>query len=54
MKRFATGQFPGDNPLGRAVQFAHEAVSYSIVGVVRNVKQISMREDPPRMAVATH
>ena len=43
-------QMPGVNPIGRTIRF-DEGDPYAIVGVVKNVKQISMREDPPRMAI---
>jgi len=43
-------QMPGVNPLGRTLRF-DEGDPYTIVGVVKSVKQISMREDPPRMAI---
>jgi predicted permease len=49
-EQLARTQFPGANPLGRMVR-AEEGDPYTIVGVVQNVKQVSMREDPPRMAV---
>jgi predicted permease len=49
-EQLARSQFPNMNPLGRTIRF-DEGDSYMIVGVVQNVKQISMREDPPRMAV---
>ena len=46
----ARARFQGVNPIGRVVRFA-EGDPYTVVGVVKNVKQISMREDPPRMAI---
>jgi len=49
-EQLARTQFPSANPLGRMVR-AEEGDPYTIVGVVQNVKQVSMREDPPRMAV---
>ena len=49
-EQLARTQFPNQNPVGRAIRF-DEGDPYTIVGVVQNVKQIDMREDPPRMAV---
>ncbi len=49
-EQLARSQFPGANPLGRIIR-TEEGDPYTIVGVVQNVKQVSMREDPPRMAV---
>ena len=49
-KQLARTQFPNDNPLGHAIRFA-DGDPYTVVGVVQNVKQRDMREDPPRMAV---
>lgn len=49
-EQLAQTQFPNMNPLGRTIRF-DEGDPFMIVGVVQNVKQISMREDPPRMAV---
>jgi predicted permease len=46
----ARTQFPNVNPLGLSIRFS-EGDPYTIVGVVGDVKQISMREDPPRMAI---
>jgi predicted permease len=46
----ARAHMPGVNPLGGTVRF-DQGDPYTIVGVVKNVKQISMREDPPRMAI---
>jgi ABC-type antimicrobial peptide transport system permease subunit len=43
-------QLAGSNPLGRAVRF-DEGEPYTVVGVVKNVKQISVRENPSRMAI---
>jgi predicted permease len=46
----ARTQFPNVSPLGRAIRF-DQGDPYTVVGVVKDVKQISMREDPPRMAI---
>ena len=46
----ARSKFPNENPIGRSIRF-DEGDPYAIVGVVKSVKQISMREDPPRMAI---
>jgi len=46
----ARTQFPDANPIGRMVRF-DEGEPYMVVGVVKDVKQLSMREDPPRMAI---
>jgi predicted permease len=49
-EQLARTQFPGMNPLGGTIR-AEDGDPYTIVGVVQNVKQISMREDPPRVAI---
>ncbi len=49
-EQVARTQFQSQNPLGLQIRF-DEGDPYTVVGVVQNVKQNSMREDPPRMAV---
>ncbi len=46
----ARSQFPGVTPLGQTIRF-ESGEPYTVVGVVKSVKQISMREDPAPMAI---
>ena len=46
----ARTEFHNTSPLGRSIRF-DQGDRYTIVGVVKDVKQISLREDPPRMAI---
>lgn len=49
-KQLAGNEFPGVNPLGRMIRF-EQGDPYTVVGVVENTKQISTREESPRMAI---
>ena len=46
----AKAHFPGQDPIGQMIELGESLVSYHVVGVVRDYKHTSVREEAPRFA----